>query len=239
MSGRSFSEPFPRGLEREGRSAMRIAENLRQAIRDYRFVWLDNAIQIGASIGMVEITSDTKSVSELLAAADVACYSAKDGGRNRVHVYDPESASARHREMRWVSRLTSANDEGRLEIVYQQIVPVSSNNGNARPHYELLLRLRDEEGRTVLPNEFIPAAERYNIMSILDRWVIERTLRELVPSRRDGVETAPYTVAVNLSGTTLSDHAFLESLMQQLEEHDPTPGVLCFEITETAAIANL
>ncbi len=218
--------------------AMRIAEGLRQAIRDYRFVWLDNSLQIGASIGMVEITAATESVAELLAAADVACYSAKDGGRNRVHIYDAESASARHREMRWVSRITSANDEGRLEIVYQPIVPVAAN-GDKRPHYEMLLRLRDEQGHLVLPDEFIPAAERYNVMSVLDRWVVERTLRELVPSRRDGVIHAPYTVAVNLSGTTLSDQSFLESLIQQLEEHDPTPGVLCFEITETAAIANL
>jgi Amt family ammonium transporter len=137
-----------------------------------------------------------------------------------------------------VSRLTSANDEGRLDIVFQPIVPIAAN-GDSRPHYELLLRLRDEDGRVVMPGEFIPAAERFNVMPMLDRSVIERVLTTLVPSKRDGVFDPPFTVAVNLSGTTLSDPGFLESLIERLEDHDPTPGVLCFEITETAAIANL
>jgi len=218
--------------------AMRIAESLRQAIRDYRFTWHGTTLQVGASIGLVELTRDTQSVASLLSAADVACYSAKDGGRNRVHIYDPESASARHREMRWVARLTSASDEGRLGLVFQPIVPVGID-GEHRPHYELLLRLQDEEGKTVLPEEFIPAAERYNVIPILDRWVVEHVLRELVPSTRKGVHEAPYTVAVNISGTTLSDQSFLEAIIPQLDRYQPTPGSLCFEITETAAISNL
>lgn len=218
--------------------AQQIAEGIRQGIRDFRFSWEGNMMQIGASIGLVALNHRTESIASLLSAADMACYSAKDGGRNRVQTYDPESASALHREMRWVSRLTSANDEGRLDLVFQPIVPVAVD-GDSRPHYELLLRLRDEEGRVVMPSEFIPAAERYNVMPLLDGWVVERALRDLVPSRRDGVHEAPYTIAINLSGTTLSDQGFLESLIQQLEEHEPTPGVLCFEITETAAIANL
>jgi len=218
--------------------ALRLADGLRQAIRDYRFTWESNTMQIGASLGIVEMTCDTDSIATLLSAADLACYSAKDGGRNRVQLYDPESASARHREMRWVARLTSAADEGRLEMVFQPIKPVAAGSSQ-RPHYELLLRLKDEDGHEVMPSEFIPAAERYNVMPILDRWVVERVLAELVPSRHDGVHVAPYTVAVNLSGTTLSDQGFVESLLRQLEEHEPTPGVLCFEITETSAITNL
>ena len=218
--------------------ALRLAEGLRQAIRDHRFVWDGHSMQIGASIGIVEMTHGTDSIATLLSAADVACYSAKDGGRNRVHLYDPESASARHREMRWVSRLTCASDEGRLDLVFQPIVGVG-DGGSTRPHYEILLRLKDEDGDEVLPREFIPAAERYNVMPSLDRWVIQKVLAELVPSRRDGLEAAPYTITINLSGTTLSDQGFLGSLVEQLEERDPVPGVLCFEITETAAIANL
>ncbi len=218
--------------------ALRLAEGLRQAIRDHRFLWEGHSMQIGASIGIVEMSRDTDSIATLLSAADVACYSAKDGGRNRVHVYDPASASARHREMRWVSRLTSASDEGRLDLVFQPIVPVAGE-GSARPHYEALLRLRDESGAEVLPREFIPAAERYNVMPVLDRWVMEKIIGELAPSRRDGFEQAPFTIAMNLSGTTLSDQAFLESLLEMLEQRDPAPGALCFEITETAAITNL
>ncbi len=218
--------------------ALRIADMLRQAIHDLRFQWGTNTMQIGASIGIVEIDHRTESVATLLSAADIACYSAKDGGRNRVQVYDPASASARHREMRWMARLTNARDEGRLDIMFQPIVRIAESS-KERPHYELLLRLHDENGSIVLPDEFIPAAERFNLMPSLDRWVIEKVLRDYVPSTRDGVEEAAYTVAVNLSGTTLSDPGFLEFLIDTLEAHEPTPGVLCFEVTETAAITNL
>ena len=218
--------------------ALRIADTLRQAIHDLRFQWGTNTMQIGASIGIVEIDQRTESVATLLSAADIACYSAKDGGRNRVQVYDPASASARHREMRWMARLTNARDEGRLDIMFQPIVRVAETS-KARPHYELLLRLLDENGQMVLPDEFIPAAERFNLMPSLDRWVIEKVLRDYVPSTRDGVEEPAFTVAVNLSGTTLSDPGFLEFLIDALEAHEPTPGVLCFEVTETAAITNL
>ncbi len=218
--------------------AMRIADSLRQTIRDLRFTWGGNTLQIGASIGIVEMTGSTESVASLMSAADMACYGAKDGGRNRVQVYDPASASAKHREMRWVSSLTTARDENRLELYFQPIVPVAKN-ADPRPHYELLLRLRDDKAGLVLPGEFIPAAERYNLMPLLDRWVVEKALRDLVPSRKSGVEEARFTVAVNLSGTTLSDPGFLEYLIDILDEYEPTPGVLCFEITETAAIANL
>jgi len=218
--------------------ALRIADSMRQAIHDLRFQWGTNTMQIGASIGIVQIDQATESVATLLSAADIACYSAKDGGRNRVQVYDPASASARHREMRWMARLTNARDEGRLDIMFQPIVRVAETS-KERPHYELLLRLHDENGTIVLPDEFIPAAERFNLMPSLDRWVIEKVLRDYVPSTRDGVEEAAFTVAINLSGTTLSDPGFLEFLIDSLEEHEPTPGVLCFEVTETAAIANL
>jgi diguanylate cyclase (GGDEF)-like protein/PAS domain S-box-containing protein len=218
--------------------ALRIADTVRQSIHDLRFQWGTNTMQIGASIGIVQIDQHTESVATLLSAADIACYSAKDGGRNRVQVYDPASASARHREMRWMARLTHARDEGRLDIMFQPIVRVAEQ-AKERPHYELLLRLHDENGAIVLPDEFIPAAERFNLMPSLDRWVIEKVLREFVPSTRDGVEEAAYTVAVNLSGTTLSDPSFLEFLIDVLEAHEPTPGVLCFEVTETAAITNL
>ena len=219
-------------------TALRLADGLRQAIRDYRFVWEGNSMRIGASIGIVEMTSKTESIAALFAAADLACYSAKDGGRNRVQLYDPNSTTARERQTHWVTRLTSAKDQGRLHLVFQPIMPVAAGP-DRRPHYELLLRLTDEDGREILPGEFIPAAERHNIMPALDRWVVEQALAELVPSRRNGVHVAPYTLAVNLSGAALTDQCFIESLLVQLEEHEPTPGVLCFEITETAAITNL
>jgi diguanylate cyclase (GGDEF)-like protein/PAS domain S-box-containing protein len=216
--------------------AMRVAETLRQAIRDYRFIWQDGVLAVGASIGIVEITGDTPTVASVMSAADVACYAAKDQGRNRVQLYKPDNVPERHREMHWVSKLTRACDEGRFELFYQPIVAIGKNS-DVREHFELLLRLRDENGSRVAPAEFIPAAERYNIMPSIDRWVVRQALDRVVHRVTSGVK--PYTVAVNLSGTSLNDERFLEFLIAELSACDLAPGAMCFEITETAAIANL
>jgi diguanylate cyclase (GGDEF)-like protein/PAS domain S-box-containing protein len=216
--------------------AMRVAETLRQAIRDYRFIWQDGVLAVGASIGIVEITGDTPTVASVMSAADVACYAAKDQGRNRVQLYKPDNVPERHREMHWVSKLTRACDEGRFELFYQPIVAIGKNS-DEREHFELLLRLRDENGSRVAPAEFIPAAERYNIMPSIDRWVVRQALDRVVHRVTSGVK--PYTVAVNLSGTSLNDERFLEFLIAELSACDLAPGAMCFEITETAAIANL
>ncbi len=216
--------------------ALRVAETLRQAIRDYRFIWEDGLYAVGVSIGIVEITIDTPTVANVMSAADVACYAAKDQGRNRVQLYKPDDVPERHREMQWVSKLTRACDESRFELYYQAIVPIGANR-HEREHFELVLRLRDESGALIVPAEFIPAAERYNIMPSIDRWVVRQTLDRLV--YRNGMSAQPYTVAVNLSGTSLNDEHFLEYLITELTARDLAPGAMCFEITETAAIANL
>ena len=216
--------------------ALRVAENLRQAIRDYRFIWQDGVLAVGVSVGIVEITSDTPTVASVMSAADVACYAAKDQGRNRVQLYKPDNVPERHREMHWVSKLTRACDESRFELFYQPIVPIGKTP-HEREHFELMLRLRDEAGSLVLPAEFIPAAERYNVMPSIDRWVVRQALDRLVHRVASGVK--PYTIAVNLSGTSLNDERFLEYLIAELSAHDLAPGAMCFEITETAAIANL
>jgi diguanylate cyclase (GGDEF)-like protein/PAS domain S-box-containing protein len=216
----------------------RIADTLRQTIRDFRFVWQDGVVSIGASVGIVEINRDSESITSVLSAADVACYSAKDSGRNRSHTYQQGQAPERHREMQWVSRLMRAVDENRLELYYQPIVPIGGN-ADPRKHYELLLRMRGEHGELVLPAEFIPAAERYNLMPAIDRWVVQHALGALAHYRTDGDPRNAYTVAINLSGNSLNDERFLEFLISELQSHDLTPGAVCFEITETAAIANL
>ena len=217
--------------------AIKVADTLRQAIREYRFVWNDAAMNVGASIGIVEINNDTESVASIMSAADVACYAAKDQGRNRVHVYEQDKVPERHREMQWVSRLTRAIEADRFELFFQPIVPIGTNR-DAHPHFELMLRLREEDGTLVQPIEFIPAAERYNVMPSIDRWVVERALSTLAHHKSD-TEQLFFTLAINLSGTSLNDERFLEFLIAQLAVHDLTPGALCFEITETAAIANL
>jgi diguanylate cyclase (GGDEF)-like protein/PAS domain S-box-containing protein len=216
--------------------ALRVAEGLRQAIRDYRFVWQDGVSAVGVSIGIVEITSETPTVAGVMSAADVACYSAKDQGRNRVQLYKPDNMPERHREMHWVSKLTRACDDSRFELFFQPIVPIGANRYE-REQFELMLRLRDESGSLVAPAEFIPAAERYNVMPSIDRWVVRQALDQLV--HRSGTGIKPYTIAVNLSGTSLNDERFLEYLIAELSARDLPAGAMCFEITETAAIANL
>jgi diguanylate cyclase (GGDEF)-like protein/PAS domain S-box-containing protein len=215
--------------------ALRVAETLRQAIRDYRFMWRDRGMAVGVSIGMVEITRETPSAANAMSAADVACYAAKDQGRNRVQLYHPDNVPERHREMHWVSKLTRACEESRFELVFQPIVPIGANRVE-REQFELMLRLRDEEG-LIAPSEFIPAAERYAVMPAIDRWVVRRALDRYVHRRSAG--SKPFTVAINLSGTSLNDERFLEFLIAELSGLDLLAGAVCFEITETAAIANL
>ncbi|MGD8773464.1 MAG: EAL domain-containing protein, partial [Gammaproteobacteria bacterium] len=217
--------------------AVEVADSLRQAIREYRFFWQDAAFDIGVSIGVVTVTEESESVAALLSAADVACYAAKDQGRNRLHVYQHGDAAERHAEMQWVSHVTRAIEDDRLELYFQPIVPIGEKK-DTRGHYELLLRLRDERGRLVSPEAFIPAAERYNLMPALDRWVLRYALENLAYTgggdRDDG-----YTVAINFSGTSLNEDKFLDFVLAELARFDPVPGAICFEITETAAISNL
>ena len=218
--------------------ALPIAETLRKAIHEFRFVWDGQTLNVGVSIGYVEINSSSGSIVNLMSAADVACYAAKDSGRNRVHAYQQHEIPQRHREMQWVSRISKACDEQRLELFFQPIVPIGQTRDPCA-HYELLLRMRAEDGALIPPGEFIPAAERYNVMPTIDRWVVQQALSTLAQCRSDASLETPYTLSINLSGTSLNDDSFLEFLINELQTYDLRPGAVCFEITETAAIANL
>ena len=217
--------------------ALEVAETIRGSIEGYRFEWQDSFTTIRCSIGVVMVSGEDADVASVMSSADVACYSAKDMGRNQVHLYRDSDASLRHEEMKWVSRITSAVEEDRFELYYQPIIGIGKLNGTSRGHYELLLRMRDENGELVVPDQFIPAAERYNLMSTLDRWVIHKALSELAD--REGKDEARYTIAINLSGTSLSEDRFLEYVVDELKKQKLPNGAICFEITETAAISNL
>src|SRR5215469_7529210 len=203
--------------------ATRIAEGVRQAIRDFRFVWGASTLSVGASIGIVPISAGTENVANIMSAADIACYAAKDAGRNRIHVYEADGVSHRHREMHWVARVTRAAEENRLELFFQPIVRIGSDSQPA--FHELTIRLRDDDGRLVPPSEFIPAAERYNVMSVIDRWVVIRAV-ELLKRRREAGGPLP-TLAVNLSGTSLNEQAFAEFILQTVGEPE-IASALCF-----------
>ena len=218
--------------------ARRIANKVRKAVADFRFIWEDRVFLLGVSIGVVAVTDTSESVSNLLSAADSACYVAKDGGRNRVHVYHPDDLDiARRRgEMRWVGRINQALEDGRLQLWSQPIVPVrgSSLEGDA---FELLLRLVDEQGEIILPAAFLPAAERYGLATKLDRWVIDAVLAWL--GRSPHVLDQLHLCFVNLSGASLADDEFLEFVLKRLKRSQVPSQKICFEVTETAAMANL
>jgi len=218
-------------------TAQRIAESLRQAIRDFRFVWEDRVMNVGVSIGMAEIDGNADTLDEVLSAADVACYSAKDSGRNRVQTYQQGRAPERHREMQWVSRINRAVEEGRFELHCQAIVPIRSGVEALR-HFELLLRMRDEQGRLVKPSEFIPAAERYNLMPAIDRWVVRQACTRLA-RRRGETRGEHFMLGINVSASTINDEQFLEFVVGELSTADLAPGALCFELTEGAAMTGL
>jgi diguanylate cyclase (GGDEF)-like protein/PAS domain S-box-containing protein len=225
-------------LERcDERHAMEVAETIRGSIEGYRFEWQESFTTVRCSIGVVLVNCDNADVAGVMSSADVACYSAKDMGRNQVHLYRDTDASMRHEEMKWVSRITSAVEEERLELFFQPIIGIGDCDGKQRGHYELLLRMRDEDGQLVSPDQFIPSAERYNLMSTLDRWVIHEALSQLADRSDDG--EARYTIAINLSGTSLSEDRFLDFVIDELQKQNLPKGAICFEITETAAISNL
>ncbi len=217
--------------------AIEVAESLRRAVHDYRFIWKDRIFDVTMSIGLVPISNLNQGTAGVLSAADVACYAAKDMGRNRVHVYREGDATKRHEEMQWVSRVTEACEQNRLVLFHQALVPVHTEQTDVQRHYELLLRMTDKRGQLVLPRAFLPAAERYNLMTTIDRWVVEHTLRNLVDRGEAGKHR--YTLAVNLSGSSIGDEQFLIQTKQLLEEYRPAPGAICFEIAEAAAITKL
>jgi len=225
-------------LERcDEQRALEVAEAIRESIEDFRFEWQHAFTNVRCSIGVVIVTRENADIAEVMSSADVACYSAKDMGRNRVHLYRHSDVSLRHEEMKWVSRITSAVEEDRLEIFFQPIIDIGEGLDKRPGHYELLLRMRDEDGELVRPDLFIPSAERYNLMSTLDRWVIHEALTKLADRNAEG--QARYTLAINLSGSSLSEDRFLEYVIEELKRQQLPEGAICFEITETAAISNL
>ncbi|MGO9935107.1 MAG: EAL domain-containing protein [Steroidobacteraceae bacterium] len=216
--------------------AMRTAEALREAVRNFKFTWEERTFRLGASIGVVPISADNADVASVLSAADSACQAAKEAGRNRVHSFEENDIDLmrRRREMQWAARINNALEEGRFELFRQTILPLQKSEAGA--HYELLLRMRDEAGKIVGPDNFMTAAERYGITPSIDRWVIENAFRWLV-SEADEREKLTMC-SINLSGQSLGDDKFLPYVIDQFHRSGLDATKICFEITETAAIAS-
>jgi len=224
-----------------------IGEQLRLAIHEFPFTWDERSFELGVSIGIVEINQDSKSMSELLSAADQACYLAKEQGRNRMHIYQESDVmlAQRHGEMLWISRLNEAfvHDYFRLYAM-----PIVHLHDSPEYHDEVLIRIRNGKGDLILPGAFIPAAERYDMMLSIDRWVI-RAVCQHIQSVRDSLpplaaleesrRRAPALYSVNLSGMSLADAGLQDYITAQFVQYAIAPEQICFEITETAVIANL
>jgi len=221
--------------------ANEIAEQLLQTVRDFRFGWKKKTFTLGASIGMVVINNDGKTMADVLSAADMACYAAKDKGRNRVQIYRDDDLEVKQRqgEMLWVNLISQALRDDRFVLHRQCITPLDIHNSNKK-YCEFLVRMLDEDGEIIFPGAFIPAAERYDLMPDLDRWVINAAFKFISKEcRKNGGSSGPGVCFINLSGASLSDEKFFSYIRDNLKKYQIPEGVVCFEITETATIANL
>jgi diguanylate cyclase (GGDEF)-like protein/PAS domain S-box-containing protein len=216
--------------------AVRTAETLREAVNDFKFVWDERTFRLSASVGVVPITAEVDDVAALLTAADSAAAAAKEAGRNRVYSYQENDIDLmrRRREMQWAARINNALEDNRFELFRQTIQPLQEVEVGM--HYELLLRMRDEAGGMVSPELFITAAERYGITPSIDRWVINNAFRWLVSEADERERLA--MCSINLSGQSLGDEKFLPFVIQQFKSSGLDATKICFEITETAAIAS-
>ena len=218
--------------------ARQIADDICAAVRRYRFVWQDRIFDIGISIGMVEISNASGALEDVLSAADSACYVAKQSGRGRVHVYSAtdELAARQRGEIHWLRKLQAAIRDENFELYTQPIISVAGRVPSG-PAVEVLLRMNDPEEGSVSPNEFIPAAERYQLIGTLDRWVVQTTLDAVA----SGVIRLPEgrSVSINLSGQTMAEDGFLDFVIECLDHTQVDPSQICFEVGEQAVLTDL
>lgn len=233
-------------------TARRVTTSVAQALQSLKFVWEDKIFSVSVSIGLVAIDADSRDLATVMSTADAACYAAKDSGRNRIHIYqsDDRELTARRDRTQWVARIHRALAEHRFILYAQPVTPVDVARRSAETvRAEILLRMVDEDDTLVPPMAFIPAAERYNLMPEIDRWVIRTFFSKYwascqasdIVARARGLSegSSQGCYAINLSGASLNDDRFFEFLKAQFQHYPIPPETICFEITETAAIANL
>jgi len=217
--------------------ALPIVDGMRAQVEEFRFSWEGKTFAIGVSIGLVQIAPG-ETLGRLLSAADSACYAAKDAGRNRIHIYqaDDEQLLERRGEMLWVNRIRQALDEDLLRLYVQRIMPVAGTTSS--PSFEVLVRMLGDDGSVIPPGAFMPAAERYALATAIDRWVVGNFLAWVGDYCRRQPDNQG-SFSINLSAASLGEDSFLEFVLVTLARHSVPPKCICFEITETSAIANL
>ncbi|HBL30459.1 MAG TPA: hypothetical protein DD490_26790 [Acidobacteria bacterium] len=223
----------------EPEKARLVGLSLRNAVQQFRFSWQERIFEIGVSIGFVAINQETADMAHVLSAADAACYVAKESGRNRMHEYQPDdnALAERYGEMQWVHRIHKAFAEHRFCLHHQPIRPLRPEFLNEPPLCEIFIRMVEDDGRLASPAAFIPAAERYHLIGSIDRWVVHAAFVSLACRALSHEDETCF--AINLSGPSLGDDAFLEYVLEEIEATGVMPHRVCFEITETAAVENL
>jgi len=221
-----------------GENARCMAEDILDAVNQFRFSWDGRVFEVGVSIGVVQISRESADAAVVMSEADIACYIAKENGRNTIHAFQARDVAlaSRKGEMKWATRITSALDEDRFALFRQEIVSLRGSSAN-KHYYEVLVRMQDPGGKLVSPGYFIPSAERFKLMPALDRWVISHTLEQL--ARDKHLRDATGICAINLSGNTLGDEGLFAFILEQITRWNIDPKILCFEITETAVISDL
>jgi diguanylate cyclase (GGDEF)-like protein/PAS domain S-box-containing protein len=223
------------------KKADEIAAGICKAVNKFHFAWKDNPFTVGVSIGVVGIKSSNNNADNLLSAADGSCYIAKEKGGSRAHLHieDDLELSRRHGEMQYISRIARAFEHDLFRLFYQPIVPIGKDNTSKAVWYEILIRMMEENGTVVAPMNFLPAAERYDLMPSIDRWVFS-TFFAFYKNRISGhAQPGGFICDINVSGMTLNDDSFLDFVKGLFIDYNVPPQNICIEITETSAIANL
>ncbi len=233
VAGNDFALLLEECQETEARA---MAREILRRLRDFRFTWGGHHLEIGLSIGLVTFDWQSEGVHELLKQADAACHLARQNGRNQIYTYGTDAAlSERYGRLHWVQKIHRALMQDRFCLYHQEIRPLRQETGPSM--HEMLVRMLDDDGSHVLPSSFIPIAESHDLAPVLDRWVVRNTLRLLALDTYEPLRGAPVTI--NLSGQSLGDEAFRQDVMTYIETSGVDPSRLYFEITETAAVANL
>jgi diguanylate cyclase (GGDEF)-like protein len=218
--------------------AQQIAADICNAVADYRFVWKDKIFNIGISVGLVQINHSSGTLQDVLSAADSACYVAKQHGRGQVHVYSArDEAIARERgDIQWLRQLQEALHEGKFDLAVQPIIATGASTGSG-PAVEVLIRMPDKRGRHNNTADFLRSAERYQLMSQIDRWVVNTTLAAI--NSGEIKLASQRSCAINISGQTLADEGFLGFVVEALDHSGVSASSICFEVTESAISTNV